>query len=133
MTKRQKYMKEYWNEHGHRVNQKGKRRKNTYRREWSKLFQLWYGDPICQVCKRKMKWFIPGSKTGRFDVVCWDHKHGENGVRSPSAWLMGHNPRVPENREAFKSFDFGILCRKCNKGLPGDVETRQNLIKYLKE
>jgi len=94
------------------------------RSKWNEFFQNHYGDPICGICGIPLKW----TSDNKQDVVHWDHKHGLNGVRSPSTFC-GNRPCTPENIELWLSYDFGILCRWCNRILP--TEGRQNWLHKL--
>lgn len=88
------------------------KRYKTLRSEWSKFFQSHYGNPVCGICGSALKW----ESDIKRDVVNWDHRNGSNGV-VPSNFC-GSRPCTPENVELWLSYDFGILCRHCNRVIP---------------
>ncbi len=105
-----------------------------------KLLKVWrcwlkktYGYPIkCSLCKIKLYF---GHKDKR-KVPHFDHRRGKIEVIKYTPSSIFKLKMTKERQELFKSCHFGILCDKCNKGLPTDLKTRRliakNLIKYIK-
>lgn len=91
-----------------------RKKRDRYRKAWMAYFINKYGsDPICPLCDKTMTWI----RGNMLETVCFDHRHGDNEVESPSRWLSVH-PCENEYIKIFESYDFGIICHACNKMLP---------------
>jgi len=89
---------------------------------WQKFFQEKYGDPICSICKCLLSWNYEEKYkkiNDRTSLVIFDHRCGgyEKIKGSPSHWYTDHICNSL-NKEIWMSCNFGILCAKCNTGLP---------------
>ena len=84
-----------------------------------KILRSWIGIvpefTSCQMCGIDLVFF---GKDG-YKSIHFDHRHGGNEAIKidPKHWLKRNLP-TPENIIIWKSCDFGMLCRPCNRRLP---------------
>lgn len=102
------------------------------RKIWNVWLKKEYGYPVkCFLCKIKLYF---GHKDKR-KVPHFDHKRGKLEAIKYTPSSIFKLKMTKKRQELFKSCHFGILCDKCNKGLPTDLKTRRlilkNLIKYI--
>jgi 5-methylcytosine-specific restriction endonuclease McrA len=109
---------------------------NIYHKGWQKeCLKSWEGYiPIknnCQICGKTIYF----NKRNPKESIHFDHKKEIKEVRkSPFAWLSKHQ-RTPKNQKTWESFNFGILCQRCNNYLPtyNRKEYMKRVIKYVFE
>lgn len=78
----------------------------------------------CQCCGKQIFFASKNTNTS----IHFDHrKDTALHIVSPTNWL-GSNKRNPKTELLWKSFDFGMLCRRCNAILP-----TENRIEFLKK
>jgi hypothetical protein len=98
-----------------------KRTRERYLVQWTEYLQDRFGDPICQVCQKQLKWFDSDASL----TVNFDHRHGHDAPiqtkrdtgASVSNWIRTR-PCNDRNINIFEECDFGILCIRCNSSLP---------------
>lgn len=128
--------KKWWKNNYMKNKDKIDKRQKAYVKELLKNWHQWlkktYGYPVeCSLCNTELYF---GHKDKR-KVPHFDHRRGkiEEIKYNPSSIFK--LKMTKERQELFKSCQFGILCDKCNKGLPTDLKTRRliarNLIKYI--
>jgi len=88
-------------------------------KEWELYFISKYGELVCEICGRKLRFYNPGMKYDKKETVHFDHRNGGKEIikGSPKVWLRSHNP-TKENIELWQSCGFGLLCDLCNRMLP---------------
>jgi len=86
----------------------------------------------CQMCGVSIYLNSGDSAT----AINFDHRYGGTEVIKgyPTRWLISHK-RNPKNEKIWKSCDFGILCRECNRRIPtiGRDKFLRNLNRYLQK
>lgn len=79
----------------------------------------------CQICG-KIIYFNKGKID---DAIHFDHKTNHDILgRTPTGWLSQF-PRTPERETIWRSCNFGMLCRRCNRLLP--TKNRDKVLNYL--
>lgn len=83
--------------------------------KWISFFIEMYGaNPKCEICGTSLKWIT----NNRSEIVNFDHTYPEAPVpRSPQGWIRSRK-FTEERAGLWKKSDFGILCGRCNNGLP---------------
>ena len=141
-----KYHKDYYLNNKHRWKGKSKDQRKKYysknkrifldsakkycegnRESWGKIIPK---ETNCQVCGKTIYYKYLENKNLS---IHFDHKHEEhNDKYFPSQWLYKKKP-TPENIAEWKSFDFGMLCGRCNSSLPtvGREEWVRKVNKYV--
>lgn len=123
LLQKQEYAKSkpkgFWKERAARI-----RARNL--KTWEGLIPL---ETQCQMCGIDIFFHSKNRKT----AIHFDHRHGNKHYpRSPHQFLLW-GPRTPKREALWKSFDFGMLCMKCNLMLPTEnrVQFIENAIRYM--
>lgn len=94
-------------------------RRNKKGNKWAqKNVSSWVGfipkETNCQVCGEKIYFSNKNIKT----AIHFDHKSEECSIKgSPTQWLLKHHLNE-KNKEIWIECNFGMLCGRCNRGLP---------------
>lgn len=117
----------YHSKNRDKIKFKNQKKRDETLRTWEGIISI---ENNCQICGEKIYF----NRRNQAHAIHFDHKNETpNLKRSPTQWLLTHE-RTPENERLWKSFDFGLLCRKCNSKLPtkNRKEFMLNIIKYMK-
>ena len=83
--------------------------------KWITFFIRLYGiEPKCEICGMPLKW----QSENRSEVVNFDHTKLDVPIQQgPQGWIRSRT-LTKEREKMWKESNFGILCSRCNNGLP---------------
>ena len=82
---------------------------------WITFFIDLYGaEPKCEICGTPLKW----QSDNQSEIVNFDHTKSDVPIRQgPQGWIRSRT-LTKEREDMWKESNFGILCSRCNNGLP---------------
>lgn len=102
------------------------RRKQRNAEAWRSFFPK---HAKCEICNRDLKYYSKNINNS----IHFDHKTEKySSIKRPSQWLRQHTRSI-KNERKWRSFNFGILCLKCNRRLllSKRKEFLRNEVKYV--